>query len=171
MAWTLGHPALTQGFVVVRRVVVRVLDVTTGLTGTMVVALESVRTTAPVESTWVDVERWTTGAIAGEATVLVLVVVLTLSVRVGVATGTATGTATAAGGVLLSLTVQAAREPTTMAAKESERRTADTRIGMSCGRGCSTPGPSSDGPDEMRRASVPIHETRLAPWYERGEHA
>ena len=102
----------------VRRTVVRVLDVVTGLTGTMVVALESVRTTAPVESTWVDVERWTTGAIAGEATVLVLVVVLTLSVRVGVATGTAT----AAGGVSLSLTVQAASEPTTVAAKASERR-------------------------------------------------
>jgi hypothetical protein len=79
----------------------------------------------------VDVVCWTTGAIAGEATVLVLVVVLTLSVRVGLATGTATGTATAAGGVSLSLTVHAAREPTTVAAKASERRTVDARKGVS----------------------------------------
>ena len=113
----------------VRRTVVRVLDVVTGPAGTMVVALESVRTTAPVESICVDDECWTTGAIPGD--VLVLVVVLTLSVRVGVATGTATGTATAAGGVSLSLTVQAAREPTTVAAKASERRTVDARMGMS----------------------------------------
>jgi hypothetical protein len=48
---TINRYMATYGFVVVRRVVVRVLDVTTGLTGTMVVALESVRTTAPVEST------------------------------------------------------------------------------------------------------------------------
>jgi len=112
----------------------------------------------------VDVECWTTGAIAGDDTVLVLVVVLTLSVRAGLATGTATDTATAAGGVSLSLTVQAAREPTTVAAKASERRTTDVRIGMSLGRSCSKPGPWSGGPDEMRRAAVPIHETRLAPW-------
>jgi hypothetical protein len=104
-------------------VVVRVLDVTVGPTGAIVVALESVRTTAPVESNRVDVVLCVTGTIPGVVTVLVLVVVLTLSVLVGVATGTATGTATAAcGGLsLLSLTLQATSGPIASAVKASER--------------------------------------------------
>jgi hypothetical protein len=115
-------------------VVVRVLDVATGAPGAMVVVEESVRTSAPVESSEVEVEFLVTGTDGVDMLfVVVEVLVLRLSVIGAPATGTATGTTTAAGGVAttgvsLSLTEQAASGTMTMAARASERRTGDARM-------------------------------------------